>query len=310
VLNLPRADLPLHPETVWLFGEAEVDPAARVFRDELDLAGAYAEGRLRLVLVDHNRLCPSQSAWEPAVEEIVDHHADEGLYPRARRRIAPVGSCATLVAERLFAAAPDLVNRTVGLLLLGAILLDSVDLDPGAGRVTPRDREAAARLLSITGADRRALFERLQAGKFDVSALGTRDILRRDCKEFQEEGLRCAVRSAPLSLRDWARRDPGLEASFRAFARERGLGLLLVLCSHVRPEYRRELAVFSEDRSRREEVIGFLRGLGLGLSPLDLPVGEVAAFDQADLRASRKSILPPLQAHLRERRAQNSRPLW
>lgn len=36
------------------------------------------------------------------VEEIIDHHKDEKLYTNLNRTIEMVGSCATLVAEKLF----------------------------------------------------------------------------------------------------------------------------------------------------------------------------------------------------------------
>ena len=309
LINIPRADFALRTEAVWLFREAGVDASALPFRDGIDPGAAHAGGRLRLVLVDHNRLSIAQSAWASAVEEILDHHADEGLYPGARRVIAPVGSCATLVAERLFESAPCLVGEAVGKLLLGAILLDTFNLDPGARKVTPRDGEMARRLLEIAGADRKAFFDRLQAEKLNVSALSTRDILRKDYKEYVAGGLRYGISSALLPLRDWAGKDPDLQGSLRAYAEERGLALLLVMSVCTEPEFRRELAVYSADRALRDGVIDFLNRSKLGLSPLEagLAAGAesattVAAFTQADRGGSRKKVQPLLDGYLKERR--------
>ena len=324
LINIPRADLALRPEAVRLFREAGLDAEALPFLDGFDADTAHAAGRLRLVLVDHNRLAAAQAPWADAVEEILDHHADEGLYPGARRLIAPVGSCATLVAERLFASPPHPADQALGRLLLGAILLDTADLDPAARQVTARDEAAARRLLETTGEDRRALFERLRAERSNVSALGSRDLLRRDYKEYPAGGLRYGISSVTLPLREWAGKDPGLQGALRAWAGERGLDLLLVMSACAQPEFRRELAVYSRDRALRDGVVDFLNRSGLGLSPLEIGLrpapapaaggapqdiasegggpAAVAAFAQADLGASRKRIQPLLEGHLRERR--------
>jgi exopolyphosphatase len=298
VINIPRADLGLRPEALWLLRESGVDERSLVFLDEIDLDAIHAAGRLRLVLVDHNRLSAAQEAWAPAVEEILDHHAEEGRYPAAGRVIEAVGSCATLVAERLLLLAPQLADAGVAALLLGTILLDTVNLDPAAGKGTPRDERAAARLLGLAGADGNALFDRLQAEKLSAGALGSRDILRRDYKEYRMGGTRCGISSALLPLADWAGRDPKIEASFRGYAEERGLDLLLAMSVRPYPELRRELAIYAKDASLRERVIAFLNRSGLGLAPLETgaptSLGRLAFYSQADRGRSRKKLQPLL----------------
>lgn len=298
VINIPRAELGLRPEALRLLRESGVDQRSLVFLDEIDLDAIHAAGRLRLVLVDHNRLSAAQEAWAPAVEEILDHHAEEGRYPAAGRVIEPVGSCATLVAERLLRLAPQLADAGVAALLLGAILLDTVNLDPAAGKVTPRDERAAARLLELAGADGNALFERLQAEKLSAGALGSRDILRRDYKEYRMGGTRCGISSALLPLAEWAGRDPEIESSFRGYAEERGLDLLLAMILRPYPELRRELAIYAEDASLRDRVVAFLNRSGLGLAPLEggapAPLGRLAFYSQADRSRSRKRLQPLL----------------
>lgn len=302
VINIPREDFVLRTEAVWLFHEARLDAAKLVFLDDIDLDRLHAGGRLGLVLVDHNRLPAAREAWGPVVEEILDHHQDEGQHAQAKRTVAPVGSTATLVAERFLQQAPGLLEKPLATLLLGTILLDTVNLDPAAKRVTPRDEQAAGRLLAVTGADRKALFDRLQSEKFNVSALSTRDILRKDYKEFTMGAVRCGISSALLSLGDWARKDPELEASFREYARSRRLDLLLAMCAYTQPEFRRELAVYCPDDALRGGVATFLNGSGLGLSPLPAPAGSgsLALYAQADAAGSRKKLQPLLAGYLQE----------
>lgn len=302
VINIPREDFALRTEAVWLFREAGVQVASLIFLDEIELDTVNARGRLRLVLVDHNRLPAVRSAWAPAVEEILDHHEDEGQYPEARRTVAPVGSAATLVAERFLESAPALLEPAVATLLLGTILLDTVNLDTAAKRATQRDEQAARRLLESTGSDRTRLFDRLQAEKFNVSALSTRDILRKDYKEYQMGAVKCGISSALLPLGEWIRKDPQIEASFREYAESRGLDLLLAMSAYTRPEFRRELAAYSAEAALRERVVAFLAGSGLGLTPLGPgsrpEAGRLRCYAQADASQSRKKLQPLLAAYL------------
>lgn len=302
VINIPREDFALRTEAVWLFREAGVAVESLVFLDEVDLDRIQAQGRLRLVLVDHNRLPAVRGAWASAVEEILDHHEDEGQHTQAKRTIAAVGSSATLVAERWLQSAAGRPDPAAATLLLGTILLDTVNLDPAAKRVTPRDELAAARLQESTRADRAVLFERLQAEKFNVSALSTRDILRKDYKEYQMGALKCGISSALLPLGDWLRKDPRLEDSFAAYCESRGLDLLLAMSAYTQPEFRRELAVYSAEDPLRERVVSFLDGAGLGLSPLPVQTGAQGArlrcYAQADASASRKKLQPLLAGYL------------
>jgi len=307
VMNIPRVDFRLRPEAVWLFAQAGVQADNLIFMDEIDLDRAHAQGRLRLVLVDHNRLPEPRRAWAPVVEGILDHHEDQGMYPEAGRIIAPVGSAATLVAERLLKSGPQPPDTAVSMLLLGTILLDTVNLDPAAKRVTPRDEQAAGRLLQLSGADRQSLFDRLQAEKFNVSALSTRDILRRDYKEYRLGAVKCGISSALLPLGEWIDRDPQLGTAVGDFARSRDLDLLLIMCAHAGPEFRRELAVYSADAALAGRVVGFLDSSGVGLSPLEASArvvegsegGSLRCFTQADAGRSRKKLQPLLAGYLK-----------
>ncbi len=305
VISIPREDYALRTEAVWLFREAGLEATRLVFLDDIDLDRLHEGGRLGLVLVDHNRLPKAREAWGPAVEEILDHHQDEGQHTQARRNVAPVGSTATLVAERFLQQAPELLEGALATLLLGTILLDTVDLDPAAKRVTPRDEQAAAGLLPISAADRKSLFDRLQTEKFNVSSLSTRDILRKDYKEYTMGAVRCGISSALLSLGDWVGKDRDLEASFGQYARSRGLHMLLAMCAYTQPEVRRELAVYCPDAALRDGVAAFLNRSGLGLSPLAAQAGSgaLALYAQADAGGSRKKLQPLLAGFL-----QNAKP--
>ena len=92
-----------------------------------------------------------------------------------------VGSCSTLVAERISEeGAETLGNRVLSRLLLGAILLDTANFDPQLGRTLPADQTMGALLAGGAGVLGCTAFARLlQEKKADQSHLTTEELLRR-----------------------------------------------------------------------------------------------------------------------------------
>eukprot|EP00978_Attheya_sp_CCMP212_P020722 scaffold59640_cov50-Attheya_sp.AAC.4 len=111
-----------------------------------------------VTLVDHNVLSESLVNKNWTVVEIVDHHQDKKQYldscSGVNRAIAfadnraLVASACTLVSERLKETwdPSSLYPMSLGVLLMGGILLDSVNLSPEVGKVTQRDIDATENL--------------------------------------------------------------------------------------------------------------------------------------------------------------------
>ncbi|XP_071582959.1 exopolyphosphatase PRUNE1 isoform X3 [Heliangelus exortis] len=203
VLNIPRAELPLRTETVFLLGEQGIPPTSLICRDEIDLGGLHGAGLLSLTLVDHHVLTGTDAALEEAVVEVLDHRPlDRDRAPRCPMTVAPVGSCATLVTERIAQGPPGVLDRVTAALLHGTILLDCINLSPAAGKATPRD-VACVSLLEERFPDlpaRDKVFEALQAAKFDVSGLTTEQMLRKDLKVLPGEDLLLAISGIYVDL--------------------------------------------------------------------------------------------------------------
>ena len=307
LINIPRADFCLRTEAVYLFKSAGVQVGNLIFSDDVDLETLSAKDRLRLILVDHNKLTASLNLMEGLVDEIIDHHEDKGLYPEVKDRIIePVGSAATLVADKILQHRAELIDEGTAKLLLGTILLDTVNLDPEAKRVTPKDEEVAVELLALTGIDQKQLFDKLQFEKFNVSSLGTYDLLRKDYKEWQMGSIKCGIGSVLMPLEAWIKNDPEIVSGFDSYLKERSLNILLAMNAYTDPDFHRDLVVYSPDRSLRERVVSLLtkKELGLaGIEPGDLEGKEnISLFSQGDLSKSRKKLQPILQEYL-------SRPL-
>lgn len=300
---IPREDFKLRTESLYLFEAVGLSPDELLFAEDLDPAALHREGKLSLTLVDHNKLGPAFSGLEGAVKEIVDHHQDEKLYPgAAARTIEGVGSCATLVAEKVLKEIPELLDAGCARLLLGTILLDTVNLDEKAGRVTPKDREVADRLIVRSGAAQKELFDRLQFEKFNVAALDTRDLLRKDYKDYSAGSVRYGMSSVLLSFADWAKKDPKLTDGLAKYSAERGLSLLFAMNAYTDPDFKRELAVYAAKPELRKRAVDFLVSKDLQLAPLKdkapAATENVVFFSQGNGSYSRKKLQPLLQDFL------------
>jgi len=274
VVSVPRADISLRRDVILLLDLAGVDVDDLLYLDDdivtrhlLPPPAAVASSKtppVTLTLVDHNRIRSSLSHLSSSVTYILDHHEDEGDHnirataDSGTRTIAfedgraTVASTCTLVAERMFRRKQDdsvpakddqstntiSIDGSLGLMLLGVILLDSVNMLPAAGKGMARDEEAMRSLMERTDwvsasddcgrgsqrsrlvdaaaldkifpddgngkPDRTALFEALSGAKNDPRfwlGLSTTDRLRIDYKRFSVP----TIQGRPASLSSPAR---------------------------------------------------------------------------------------------------------
>lgn len=307
LLNIRQSDLVLRSDNVYLLRQIGLSPDLLLFRDQLDLRALQRAGRLRLTLVDHNVLPSSDSDLEGAVVEVIDHHMQEREpSPSCPVTVEMVGSCATLVTERIIQKAPEILDQQIAQLLYAAVLLDCVNMAPSAGKVTPKDSEFAAVLESRFPAlpPRGALFQDLNNAKFDVSGLNTEQMLRKDMKSVSGS-LNVAISVLYIKLEDFLQR-PQLEAELSGFCLKFGFDLLLLMTISFteNKEPMRELAVFSHSTTCREEVSLYLEQAhnpALSLCPISCPHPHITAYQQGNSLASRKKLLPIVKDFLKER---------
>ncbi|XP_066577501.1 exopolyphosphatase PRUNE1 isoform X2 [Amia ocellicauda] len=305
VLNIPRAEFPLRSDSAYLLRESGLAQDSLLFRDEVDLRELHRAGRLALTLVDHNVLASADRDLEGAVVEVIDHHLQERA-PSVSCTVEAVGSCATLVTERMAQQAPEILDRQVAQLLYGAIVLDCVNMAPEAGKVTPKDSKYVD-LLEMRFPDlppRDALFQSLQSAKFDVSGLSTEQMLLKDLKVVSGGDLTVAVSVVYMRLEEFLRQ-PGLQQELCEFCHKHRYGTLvaMTISFNERNEPFRQLAVYSPSTQYREQVSRALERAqtpALDLSPVGSACGDVKAFRQGHALASRKKVLPILKDFLRE----------
>lgn len=307
LLNIRESDLVLRSDNVYLLRQVGLSPDLLLFRDQLDLRALQRAGRLRLTLVDHNVLPSSDGDLEGSVVEVIDHHMlEREPSPACPVTVEMVGSCATLVTERIIQKAPEILDQQIAQLLYAAVLLDCVNMAPSAGKVTPKDSQFAAVLESRFPAlpPRGALFQNLNNAKFDVSGLNTEQMLRKDMKSVSGN-LNVAISVLYIKLEDFLQR-PRLEAELSGFCLKFGFDLLLMMTISFteNKEPIRELAVFSHSTTCREEVSLYLEQAhspALNLCPISCPHPHITAYQQGNSLASRKKLLPIVKDFLKER---------
>ncbi|MCG8636468.1 MAG: DHH family phosphoesterase [Desulfobacterales bacterium] len=301
LMPIIREGFKLRTEAVYVFDQAGIDLNSLIFLDDINL-GRLMEKVTSLALVDHNKLSALYEPYGKKVAIILDHHRDEGLYPQAFKKvIEPVGSCATLVGEELSRCCPELARDAhLATLLWGAILLDTVNLAPDAGRVTPKDEAVSETLTAICPLERNSYFAAIRKAKFNTNSLGTFDLLRKDYKEFKFSSICCGIASTLLPLALWGEKDPELCLSFETYVKQRSLDILISMNAYTDPEFNRDLAVYCADPDEHEKLIGFLAEKGLDLKTIEpgnqkpCLKGRISFHNQGNPDISRKKLSPML----------------
>ncbi|XP_067832031.1 exopolyphosphatase PRUNE1 isoform X2 [Heptranchias perlo] len=315
VLNIPRSEFPLRAECSFLLRESQLCEDLLMFRDEIDIHELHRLGRLTLTLVDHNVLPRGDAALEEVVTEVIDHRpVERQSSPGCVVTAELVGSCATLVTERIVQRAPNILDKQLAYMLRSTIVLDCINMIPEAGKVTPKDTEYVALLESKFPnlPPRAAVFDSLQKAKFDVSGLTTEQMLRKDMKVVTGGDLRLAISAVYMKLEDLLLR-PCLKKEFEEFCRSRGYDVLVAMTISFskKNEPFRQLAVYSPHSDLRELVSRELEeseAPSLQLEAMDSPCSEISAYRQENSLASRKKVLPIIMDLLRAREAGRAAP--
>jgi manganese-dependent inorganic pyrophosphatase len=138
----------------------------------------------RVILVDHAEAAQSVPGVEQAeIVEILDHHHIGSIDTRipVTAPFDPVGSTATLIAERFAANEIDPMDSTA-IMLICAILSDTVLLN--SPTTTDRDRNAIDLLEDLIDVNAIELGREMFASTSDVSEVPADEIVARDAKEY------------------------------------------------------------------------------------------------------------------------------
>ena len=332
ILSIARSDLQSQrPETMALLQLAQIDPNYLLDTNDLNnwIEKNDDESSLQITLLDHNaRVFPSVGK----VVEILDHHDDQGQHLEAPiRKIAfhngqaTVASTCTLVAEAVLRKTTNedpqevLLDPSMSVLLLGTIILDSVNMSPQAGKGTRRDARAMRLLLeqthwndqTIPQPDPSQLFDKLQQAKFDPvfwNGLSVMDALRLDYKAFDvSTSSTIGLATILLPWKDFQQK-ANLVATLESYARDHSLNILGCMMTASLPDgsLQRELLLCSHNATRLNMLVEQLQACQDNFlqlteqevlaNPLNQEANPLAMrfFVQGNAKASRKQVAPIL----------------
>lgn len=301
LINIRREEIALRQDVLYLFQLFELSLEDMLFLDDyVPLESLFAQGRLRLNLVDHNILRLSQRHLSSCVERIIDHHVDENYsYPLLslnNKIITTVGSAATLIAEKLLSNPSVSAIHELAALLLAPILIDTGNLQ-SAEKTTNRDKIAAQALwplaASLLSND---YYQQLMAAKNDITGLTPSLLLSKDYKEYLDGQILYGISSLPPSAfwkpEDFSTLIPILEK----YLLERHLTFLMVLMINSDPNGpKRHLIVYSsskqvgkafQDHIEKDQTLHSL------LIPLSLEDFEQISLYAIEPLVSRKQLQP------------------
>lgn len=249
----------------------------------------------RWIIVDHNALQGQLGKiYSDRVGGVIDHHEDEGRVPEDTgsepRIIEKAGSCCSLVTgycrqawDTLSGSATSygaahaqgdtlsddgavvkLWDAEVAQLGLASILIDTANLQ-SEEKTTEHDRKAVeyleAKIMSCpqlsASFHRNEFYEEIDTAKKDIGGLKLQDILRKDYKEWNENGRKLGISSVVKSI-DFLQQKAGDEANtqpvddalleaLRRFASDRELDMYAVMTTSTSSEgeFQRELLVWA-----------------------------------------------------------------
>jgi exopolyphosphatase len=227
-------------------------------------------------LVDHNALQGDLGrTYGRRIIGCIDHHDEEEKVPKAcePRIIKKSGSCSSLIIEHYREAwnslAKSLTSKEtvawdaeLAKLALAPVLIDTTNLTDES-KTTPTDTEAvrylAAKITAEQGSEYHPedYFKEISEAKEDIGGLSVYDILRKDYKQWTENGsTNLGISSVVKDIRFLIEKSGGVEKFFDAhkdFAAERELALFSIMTTST-PEgvFKRELLLWATN----EKAVG------------------------------------------------------
>ncbi|WMY76101.1 manganese-dependent inorganic pyrophosphatase [Buttiauxella selenatireducens] len=223
-----------------------------------------------------------ESLTDSNIVGIIDHHRLGGLITRLPPEvwIKPVGSSATVLWQLMSPSVRDNITPAEAILMLGAVMSDTVDLR--SPTTTEDDRTATDELTVFAGIDRSSFVASLLTAKTSIEGMTARQLLNKDIKTFEIDGIR--VRVAQLELYSLSQTEQVLDALRREMdqhAIETDVELVVLMLTDI--------------NARRSEL--YFSGAALMNEPQPCVVNGMLS--------RKKQLLPWLQKHLHQHRGKS-----
>lgn len=310
LINIPKKDILLRRDFLYLLAKLDIKDNAFLFLDDLS---PQLLKHASLALVDHNKVTASLSQLDDNVIGVIDHHDDEGLYKSADPRLVKKnGSCSSLVYTYWNKALDGLnggiaADHALNELALAPLLIDTSNMK---SKVEAHDTEAydlITKSLSpvsafATGKDVKAFYKTLDEKKRDLSGFDAVQMLRKDYKDWAEDGKKLGMSTVVLDLKLILKQDPKYFQKLHDFCEEHNITVHVTMTSYTIEEtgkHGRQMIIYAP-QGCNEGVEKFLENSAdLELQPLDVPhdvSGKLWIFQQNNAKASRKQVAPKLRS--------------
>ncbi|XP_063391961.1 exopolyphosphatase PRUNE1 isoform X1 [Cydia fagiglandana] len=313
VLNGHREEYELKTEVVSCLNEYGISKEMLIFRNDYDLQELVTKTKTNVVLVDHHTLAIKDKFFAPYVTEIIDHRPidkTEWAYrDDTRSTIETVGSCCTLVAQRIMDMSAVMAKKVEFFethplctqLLHSTIILDTVNFSKEVKKGTPHDLEIVTFLEGIMKienpeAERECKLTRLLEARTNVSRLTAAQLLKKDVKIVKE----VYVPSFPILVEEFLSKPEALTAVSEAL-KSSGCSLALLLGMSLQNGLKRDAAICGSEHDKTAKLAKFLQDWSapsLQLTSTDLQYPNTCYFNQLYLGASRKQYIPAVNAFL------------
>ncbi|KAG5354618.1 Exopolyphosphatase [Yarrowia sp. B02] len=310
LINIPKRDLLLRRDFLWLLAKLDIKDNSFLFLDDLD---PELLQHASLALVDHNKVTASLTELNDKVVGVIDHHDDEGLYKTADPRVVTKnGSCSSLVYT-WWNKTLDGLNGSIAAdaalneLALAPLLIDTSNMK---SKVEAHDTEAyelITKALSpveafATGKDVKAFYKTLDEKKRDLHGFDAVQMLRKDYKDWAENGTKLGMSTVVLDLQNILKQDPQFFPKLHDFCEENGVTVHVTMTSYTDAagKHARQMIIYSP-KGCNDGVEKFLEASSdLELQPVDVDSngisGKLWVFQQNNAKASRKQVAPKLRS--------------
>jgi len=351
LISIPKEDIALRRDATLLLECCQISIDKLLYLDPPTITSISTSEDLNMLLTDHNAIRQELQNFSQNVTMILDHHQDEHQHKHlslpSNRIIAfhngkaLVGSTCTLIVEQMREMRKNhhtfTLNWEIAIMLLGTILVDTVNQSQTAGKVTDRDRKVIQYLLQETDwtlfhSTYPQLFDRnetttiqpnttlvynwLSNAKFDIKfwkKLSGHDCLRIDYKNFIASSPKASISKVGLSsillpLDDFMSKSD-LISSMESFMQKHQISLLGVMSCIIENDTPiRSMVFFSKDLFLMKSLEKFFMentqasSLECHKQDSSVKIGEfhVQTFAQGNPKGSRKQVAPILLEFLNQ----------
>ncbi|CAF3472760.1 unnamed protein product [Rotaria socialis] len=239
-------------------------------------------------------------------------------------KIEHVGSCCTLIAEKIFASNANfhvtdeiayLLTEHQLLFIQGSILFGTLNFSSNAGKATKKDKQIYEQLLTCrtSRVDDFKLYKDLRQSTADITGMSIQDLLQKDAKQVAGPNMRLLISSLPSEytvekligeLKTMKDMDEFLSKNDNAD------GVIILSLETHNDEIKRQLGFYAKKFEHMLPINEYIQREehNLSLRERGIPINQarIKLFEQRNVQASSKEILPLIEQFIKDFAPQNS----